>query len=286
MKKTTLILTIILLFTSFLQAQSFQPSKEKLYQSLIGEVYVLTLFVNTLENEWEADEKEYYLEELANSQAWLEEQAESYDQDLRFNNDYFSENEEEIYIKSLSRRNNSRSTIQKAMEELGYENFEDFLDYTSFDFSRNKLKLIFFVKSYNRSHAYNYWSNKDVDLAIVYCKSTYGMMTDQYVISHELLHQFGAWDLYKGESQSTENAERAMELYPNSIMINTRFNKSDLEVDELTAWRIGWHFEFKEVYQSFNPAIKKDKRKIDMDRNSNSRKSIQFDLKKKKDAEN
>jgi len=152
-------------------------------------------------------------------------------------------------------RSKPKQTVQLAMKELGYDDYEGFLKENNFAVKKNKLKIILFVKSNNRSHAYNYFSNKEVDLVVVYCKNSYGFFTNHYVISHELLRQFGAWDLYYGESQSREKADQAKRLYPKSIMINN-FEKADLRVDELTAWRVGWHNKFKEEYQSFAPVYK------------------------------
>ena len=151
----------------------------------------------------------------------------------------FFKNYENIYIENVRRGDGSKKTIRAVMEELGYDDFEEFCEDNDFDFEKNKLKILLFVKSNDRSHAYNKWSNKDVDLAIVYCRSTYGQITDHLVISHEVLHQFGAWDLYQGRSQSVENAIKLKELYPNSVMIDTYRNRREKEVDELTAFRVG-----------------------------------------------
>jgi len=138
---------------------------------------------------------------------------------------------------------------------------------------------LFFVKQKDRSHAYNYWSNKDIDLAIIYCRSTYGSITNHHVVSHEILHQFGAWDLYYGKSQTKETAEKAKELFPNSVMINTWRNRENLEVDELTAWRIGGHYDYKKEYKQFDP---NQKSKSNIKRKKKGGTSIKFDLKRKK----
>jgi len=114
-----------------------------------------------------------------------------------------------------------------------------------------------------------------VDIAIIYCRSTYGISTDQYVISHEMLHQFGAWDLYFGTSQSEEQAAKAKELYPHSVMISTHRNKADLEVDDLTAWRVGWHVDVKQDYLDLTPV--RDGTREKRGRKSKN-KSIKFDL--------
>lgn len=281
MKKITLSITLQLFLISMAIGQVFVPSEEKKYQSLIDEVHVFTLFVDTQMEYWEEGEMDYFYGELLKSQQWLQEQAENYQQFVEFNNDFFFRNKEVIYIENISLQN-SKNVLKKAMEELRFEDFDAFLDANNFDFEKKKLKLIFFVKDANRSHAFNYWSSSDIDIAIIYCRRTNGMWTDQYVISHEMLHQFGAWDLYYGESQSYEKAEKAKELYPNSIMISTYFNKWALEVDELTAWRIGWHNNTKEEYQTFVPVRTKTRPKRPARTGDGG---IKFDFGKKKDKE-
>ncbi|MFK8005950.1 MAG: hypothetical protein AB8H03_06250 [Saprospiraceae bacterium] len=260
MKYKMLFFILFLFFKiSISQSQNFKPSKDKLYQSLIGEVHLLTLFVDTQNEYWEDDEKKYYKRQLTKSQDWLKKEAEFYDQELEFNNEtFFVDNYETIYIEKVKRGDNPKETISNVMDELGYDNFDDFLDRNNFDFKKQKLKLLLFVKSFDRSHAYNYFSNLDLDVSIVYCKSTYGMLTNHKVISHEVLHQFGAWDLYQGKSQTQKNAKRAKELFPNSIMIST-FSNKDLEVDDLTAWRVGWHYDMDDEYMDFDPAKSRGK---------------------------
>ncbi len=281
MKNIFLSITLFQFFIlASINAQIYKPSEAKIYQSLIGEVYFLSLFVDTREDSWEEDEMKYFINKLGQSQAWLQDEASYYEQEIEFINDFFFENNQVIHLENVRMGQNPKHTVQKIMDKLNYENFQDFLDKNYFDFKKNKLKFLLFVKSNDRSHAYNYWSNSDLDLAVIYCGSYYGMVTDHYVISHEILHQFGAWDLYYGESQSLEKAEKAKELYPNSIMINTWTNKLFLEVDELTAWRVGWHVDVKEEYFSFTPVWKKRSMK-----KTNNGTSIKFDWKKKKKEE-
>jgi hypothetical protein len=271
MKRTILPIWILLL-ASRIVAQNFIPSEAKKYQSLIGEVYMLTLFIDTMHDYWDNDEMDYFLSELEKSQEWIIEESRKYGVNLNFNNEYFQPVVQNVFVRSVNRQNSWR-LLQTVMNELGYRSYEDFLDRYNFDLRKKKLKVLFFVKSDSRSHAYNYWSNNNLDFAIVYCKSTYGQVTNHYVISHELLHQFGAWDLYYGESQSLEKAKRAKELYPNSVMISTNAYDRELEIDELTAWRIGWHHNLKDEFMSFKP-VRKERR----DRNTR----WTFDLKKRK----
>ncbi len=229
--------------------------------ALTHEVNVLTIFVDTNEEFWEEGEKEYYYNELMKAQEWLVDQSSNWDKTLEFENEeFFVDQQAVVYLDKVSRGIHPKYTIQKIMVELGYDNIEKFMDYHDFDLENEKLKILLLVKSNNRSHAYNLWSVKDVDLAIVYCRNSFGGVTDRYVMAHELLHQFGAWDLYYevGKVQTKESSRLAMESYPNSIMLNSSKNKDLKEIDELTAWRIGWS-DYKDEFSIFDPKLNKEK---------------------------
>ncbi len=254
----------VFLFTvssSILYGQGYKPSKIKEYMSLTNKVHILSFFIDTKHDSWEEEEIDYYYKELINSQEWLSTEASYWDKDLEFDNEYFfMDNKSVVYLEEVPRRTSPKRTIKKIMNEINYDDFDQFLDENRFDLSEEKLKVVIFVKSNNRSHAYNYWSVKDMDLAVIYCKSTYGMLTNQYVISHEMLHQFGAWDLYyeKGKSQTEESGKKALEEYPNSIMINTWNNQESLEIDEVTAARIGWT-QWDAAFNFYDPKVNKEK---------------------------
>ena len=104
------------------------------------------------------------------------------------------------------------------------------------------------------------------------------------IISHEILHQFGAWDLYQGKSQTLKSAKKAIELFPNSIMINTKRKKAQLKIDGLTAWRVGWKKK-KWEYDQFNPKTNGSKEELNRKKNGGGV-SFKFDLKRKKKKKN
>jgi len=235
-----------------LQGQMFSDTDVKGFQSMTDEVYVLSIFVESGEGRWTDEEVSHYISEYSKSQDWLTAEASYYGKDLYFVNDAFLENNEIIFLEDIAYTTQPRFIQDQVFRALGYDNLGDFISYNNFDFQRKKLKLVLYVKDQRRSHAYNKWSNSELDIAIVYCRKSFGQSTTHWTISHEMLHQFGAWDLYYGESQTLENAKKASELYPGSIMI-TSSGKDGTVVDELTAWRIGWNDNFKEAYMDFRP---------------------------------
>jgi hypothetical protein len=75
------------------------------------------------------------------------------------------------------------------------------------------------------------------------------------VIAHELLHVYGAWDLYPdAPSVRPPQAHMAGRLFANDVMRVSRRDIRGLQVGALTAWRIGWAPE-KEWFEGFRPDV-------------------------------
>ncbi len=95
-----------------------------------------------------------------------------------------------------------------------------------------------------------------LESAYIFKEQEWGPVTPQS-IAHEILHLYGAWDLYGG--QVSEEADRfAKENYPYEIMLQVRDPLKDLDISPLTAWLIGlspevkdWFWLFKRLPQHF-----------------------------------
>lgn len=256
-------LTIYLVFFSlFLSAQRADYQNVKEHLAFTGKVKILSVFVETPDGDWEDDEIAYTLNEYAAAQEWLASEAKYYGKSIYFDEDAFSrDNGSVVFMGQTPQRGSSpKRTINTVLEKLNYRDFEDFMYYNRVSMQKDKIKILLFVKSNNRSHAYSNFAIKDVDLAIVYCRHTIGILTDRYVIAHETLHLFGAWDLYRGRSQTDLSAQKAKERWPHSVMVGTQFNKDKIIVDELTAWRVGWG-DFDKSYSTFSPAVNREAKK-------------------------
>ena len=71
-------------------------------------------------------------------------------------------------------------------------------------------------------------------------------------MAHELLHVFGAWDMYESFQITKEQMDLASQIYPNSIMLRTSYNPEELTMDPVTCWRIGWCSKPEEA-ETFRP---------------------------------
>lgn len=189
---------------------------------------------------------------------------------------------ETAYVQEINKGDDPSRTIEKVLNYLRYDDLEDFFKWNIFDPEESKFKIVLFVKDKGRSHAYQMKRMNKLGLAVIYCVNSFGNKKLNHVISHEILHQFGAWDLYHeiGRNQTEKSSKLIREKYYNSIMLATA-SGYDLVIDEVTASLIGWG-PYKEEYNIFNRTMnQKDMKKEARNERMKSAK-IKFNLKKKK----
>ncbi len=277
-----IIICSFILFSSFyLSSQPYTYGVDE--KSLTGKVVVFSSFVNTLEGHFDEEEIEYILENFYSSLAWMEEQAENYGQELEFDPDYFYRSgREQIYVDEIKRHVYSKTVLEKVLRKLGYASKEEFYDRNLFDPAKQKMTMVLFVKDNDRSHARIPYMDDGIRVAVVYCFNPYQLKRVKNVISHEILHLFGAWDLYHeyGRSQTLESTVTIRKEYLNSIMRST-FIENNV-VDEITASLVGWS-EYKEEFDQFDS--RKNQEQISKEARDKSFESgtvIKFSLKGKK----
>jgi hypothetical protein len=126
---------------------------------------------------------------------------------------------------------------------------------------KNALVLIF-VKGKGTGYAMAY-ETADMDKALYFAEGV--VLYERYLndavlaassIAHEILHLFGAWDLYKTFQQTQDREDKARKQFPDSIMLRTSYNINELDIDEVTAWRIGWNPNPQPWYDGFDPTKK------------------------------
>lgn len=102
--------------------------------------------------------------------------------------------------------------------------------------------LIFFVNNYFKSDIsiyINTFNTDDVEFAVV----SYKYPSE---IAHNILHLYGAADMYKTPYRRNENKiEQLQKMYPNEVMLDPYAkNISKLEISDYTKYLIGWKNDF------------------------------------------
>ena len=112
---------------------------------------------------------------------------------------------------------------------------------------RHRADAVVLVVHVNKAAAsYNLTFYKGVDATWaaerIVCFDRYpdGSPTCAASYAHEILHVFGAGELYFPFDRTDERRRRAARLFPNDIMYRVDRNIAALEIGPFTAYRIGW----------------------------------------------
>lgn len=103
-------------------------------------------------------------------------------------------------------------------------------------YKRENVAILFFVNGYYEDHpSYSFHTESDRF-------AEYSIITNKNpaVISHEILHLFGAVDLYPNKAYPNFNFKELAEKFPDEVMRIQHKEISRLSVSPITAYFIGW----------------------------------------------
>jgi hypothetical protein len=103
--------------------------------------------------------------------------------------------------------------------------------------------------SYNLAH---YDGVEDTYLAermICFTRYPDGRPTAAATYAHEILHLFGAGDLYFPYDRASHRKEMARRYFPDDVMRRVDYDMSRLTVGPFTAFRVGWLYKLKPEYR-------------------------------------
>ncbi len=229
--------------------------------TLEGDVYQVCIFVSEKNNgKWTKSQKEKVINTVEESQKWLIKQAKEYDVKLSFQTKVFGMDKDIILDKverGTGSGNESVDWGNRVFKKLGYKNSYEFYEWVMKNTKCKNTHYVVFVEGEGRGYAMPATTEMGKEFyfmegAVLYEKhgSTPLLSSD---ISHETLHTYSAWDLYETFEQTKKNEERAKRKYPNSIMLRTSYTHDELEVDEVTAWLIGWNKKPRKSFEKLKP---------------------------------
>jgi hypothetical protein len=232
--------------------------------TLTGNVYTLAIFISTPKDPWKYEDKLKAYQRQREAQDWLVAQAEEYDVELSFQGGNYGLYNGDIsvpYIPVSDRDGKGMYTDWGAylLKKIGYKSPVDLWTSIKKKTGCDNLQVIIYSNTTGVSYAMAYKPKLNTDKYFVEVSFLHRYSTSGGVdlnpskIAHEMLHLYGAWDLYNSYKHERDVASKAKEHFPNDIMYRSSNDLNDLEVDELTAWRIGWNDEKESWYDWFDP---------------------------------
>ena len=232
-------------------------------KDLTGEVLTLYVFLDTPVASWTVAEKQIKLNELMIAQDWLSSQAKSRGISLEFENLPLAAIAS-LQLESLPTATGSGTErtdwALEILKRTGYRNARQAYRKISRQSGIDNMQLLFFVKAGGISYAMRYAKNfkkRRFFMESVLLFERYdnnAPMPVPSIIAHEILHLYGAWDLYTTYAQTADRHQKARELFPDDIMLRVGHELNHLKIDNLTAWLVGWNKSEQAIYEWFRPA--------------------------------
>ena len=200
---------------------------------LIGDIQLLLVFVSTPEHPWSEEEISNFFDAVQTSTDFIMDEAERYGVPLSLSAQYFEASiPYEFDGSDLSNidlswywylvKNYFHTDGMVSMHEAYEERF-----------GKDNTPFLFIFNTPYRNITYSadlLFPNWLEEFSIYYGQQP---LRDNLIV-HELMHQYGAVDLYDLSSEGVE--EISEQIFPDSVMLR----QEGTEIDELTAYLIGW----------------------------------------------
>ncbi len=220
----------------FLDAQSKGDSR-----SLKGNVVVALIFADEPDSSWSENNKRNYLFKLMSETNSLKTEAEKYGTALDISLVSFTcKTSVNLSMTDYS------SWLNEAMSSVGFSS-SNAVDYLKNKYDKDEAAVVFVIKGSGRPFSLPSTENTGFECSFIY--------SDDAGFRHELLHLFGAKDLYYPQSVKA----LAEESFSESVMFLSK-NKT---VDSLTAYLVGWAPADEEATAFFERTKKISQKEID-----------------------
>lgn len=231
---------------------------------LSGRIFVLSVFVGPISNPWKQSDISRQKQKVFEAERWLKMQALRYGKQVDFENSAygsdgtFIDNDMPEHCDSAD----AYSYPAKVLLKMGFQNHSSFIEWVGRNTQCTQSLVVVFSNTYGRSFAspvskdlYQFNPQRyNLDCCFIYRGSSPDVReSGAGTIAHEILHLFGAWDLYELDNTDRVRAGKTSVMFPRSIMIRDYYNIWDMQIDEITAWLVGLKEDGKDWYRWFEP---------------------------------
>ncbi len=256
-------LILLSILTLSMHAQNKDRWKAGSAKDLTGKVLFLVCYISTPNNSWGENEKGEMIKNLIDAENWLVLQADQFYVKISFQNVILNDDKNitfDTIEPGLATGRERVDWVSRVLKKLGYKNAKQAFRKVRKKYKTDNIVVLIMSKGGGRPYSMRYakgYNKKKyfVEGTIIYNKYQNGApMPLSAVIAHELLHLYGAWDLYTTYAQTIDRQQKAQQLYPNDIMLRVDHNIDSLSIGSLTAWLIGWNKNQEDIFEWFRPS--------------------------------
>lgn len=231
---------------------------------LSGRVFVLSVFVAPYSNPWTPNEIEMQKQKVFEAEHWLKIQALRFGKRVDFVNSAFG-SDGSLLDNEIPENYDSYDAYSypsKVLLKIGFHSSDFFIEWVRKHTGCTQCLVIVFSNSFGRSFAspvtkelYRFNPSRyNIECCFIYRGYVCGgRESGAITVAHEMLHLFGAWDLYELNKCDHNRAGKTTIMFPNSIMVCAKSNLWEMQIDEITAWLVGLKEEGKDWYRWFEP---------------------------------
>lgn len=227
---------------------------------LKGKNILVSLFLTTPDNTFTEEEKTTCLQRLKEAAIYIEETASDYGVETQFILDWSEESSQDLCMeKTVDFTISDDSDFMDALDEAFAQWTEEDLSYEKLlqEYGADGIATCMFVNAPGRSYAIVYDGEDNIrESLLMFIRNDKGTEEEPAVYAHEVLHVFGAHDLYKGEEYSRAVTDYITANYPDEIMRSVAGEgKISEQISRITAYHLGWIDEIPET-ESFPELIR------------------------------
>lgn len=229
---------------------------------LEGDNVLVSVFVDINGDKWTEDEKKYCKDSLEEAVTWIEKEGKTYGKQLHFIYDMNTESDL-LYYQTIDFTVESDTEDTNQYEYYRYNKswIHKNLDIESIKekYGTDSIGYLFFLKDEGTSYTYSHYLedenyNKE-EMCTIYLgdSSNYGLYENPATYAHEILHLYGALDLYNGTCPEEIN-EYVISTYPCEIMLSTYYetliqseHTGVKMISPITAYMLGWTDDIDEL---------------------------------------
>lgn len=230
-------------------------------KKLSGKIYVLEIWVTRRGTAWSKQKMGNIQYKINNALAWIQKMAARYKVSVEFEKGSFLGDGTGVEMDNLPTSYKDCATqpllLPRALKAIGYEDvFQCYNKLQSISGTDNIMVLILINNNgwsnsnqFSTLHATNHYKDYFLESANIF-RTDDGAEVNGATIAHEILHLFGAWDMYGGQA-SKKAGQWASHTYPNEIMLQVTSSLNELYISPLTAWLTGLTSEYHDWYWNF-----------------------------------
>lgn len=218
-------------------------------KSLTGKITIAISFLTDTGVFWTETERDEVLKKTALAEHWLRKESQKWGSSVSFDHIVIGNNVKTSNLPHNPDLPSKQSDfLDFSIDKNKWSTYLSFIEDIKKNQSSDGVLVMSVLKGVGRAWSWPATSNSGRDRnapesIVIFESGVYSDGTPYKLhastIAHEILHVCGAWDLYNSGSQTKEHADKAKELFPDSIMLNSKENIDDNVIDELTAWLVG-----------------------------------------------